>query len=224
MPITITHPRVIICEGPSDQKFLENLIESKSILQFDILHSSGKSGYERTLSALTVAPGFVGVRGILIVGDNDDDPAAAFRSIREQIESVNRVAEIQRAGGYGVPDRPQEVARSEAFPPVVLLMLPWTGQSGCLETLLLEAVYDASPDLKKCVDAYSRCTKTDVWGVVEQSKMRLQALISAICKSDPNTPPAWAWDRHETIIPLDRNCFDPIAAFLRDFDRLVQVQ
>lgn len=212
MGIEINKSRVIICEGKADVAFFDHLIPTKGLPQFQVLSADGKDGFERVLVALSAASRFDRISGILVVGDNDLNPPAAFRNIQRQIDA---------AGGYGVPNLPGEVARSTGFPAIVVMMVPWQERIGCLETLLLEAVYDNQAELKACVDAYAACTHADAWNEVEQSKMKLQSLISAICRSDPNTSVSFAWNRTENIIPLDGFCFDQIAAFLGRFDELV---
>lgn len=212
MGIEITESRLIICEGKADVAFFDHLIQGRSLPRFQILSAEGKDGYERVLVALSAAPGFGGISGILVVGDNDLNPPAAFRNIQNQIRG---------AGGYGVPDHPGEAVKSERSPATVVMMIPWQERVGCLETVLVEAIYDVRPDLKLCVDAYATCTHADVWDEVAQPKMKLQSLLSAICRSDPNTAVSYAWNRNEDIIPLDRSCFDQIAQFLGGFDGLV---
>lgn len=212
MGIEITESRVIVCEGKGDVAFFEHLIQKRNLPGFQVLSAGGKDGYERVLVALSAAQGFDRISGILVVGDNDRDPGAPFLNIQKQIRA---------AGRYGVPNHPGEVVKSEGFPAVLVMMVPWQGRIGCLETLLIEAIYDVRPDFIPCVDAYAACTHADLWNEVEQSKMKLQVAISAVCRSDPNTPVSYAWNRSEPIIPLDRPCFDQIADFLERFDRLV---
>ncbi len=212
MGIKITESRVIVCEGKGDVAFFEHLIQKRGLPGFQVLPADGKDRYERVLVALSAAPGFEGISGILVVGDNDLDPPAAFRNIQQQIGA---------AGGYGVPNHPSEPVKSAGFPAVVVMMVPSPEGIGCLETLLIGAVYDVRPNLKPCVDAYAACTHADAWNEVEQSKMNLQVLISGVCRSDPNTPVSYAWSRNEDIIPLDRPCFDQIADFLAEFDQFV---
>lgn len=212
MPIEITGRHVIVCEGKADVAFFEHLIAERGLPEFQVLPANGNSRYGDILVALTAAPGFNGLSGILVVADNDLDPAAAFQNILEQ---------IQEAGGYGVPNAPRVPARSAGFPTIVPLMVPWDDTVGCLETLLLEAVRAVNPELAACVETYATCTHVDVWNEVERSKMKLQALTSVICRSDPNTPVSYAWSRPETIISLTQPCFNQIADFLQAFPGLV---
>ena len=171
MPVEITKPRVIVAEGKADVAFFEHLIAQRTLPEFQVLSANGNSGYEDLLVALTAAPGFTGLSGLLIVGDNDLDPDAAFKNIQTQ---------IQAAGGYAAPNAPRVPARKPGFPVTVVLMVPWDRTKGCLETLLLEAVTSVHPELGSCVDAYAICTHVDAWNVVERSKMKLQSFAGVI--------------------------------------------
>lgn len=212
MAIQITHPHLIVCEGKADVAFLEHLITERQLPPFQILAANGNSRYQEILLALTVAPGFSGLAGILVVADNDLNPANAFQRVRRQ---------IQDAGGYAVPDAVRTPVRSEQFPPIAVLMVPWDETVGCLETILLEAVSAATPDLAACVETYAACSHVDVWNEIERAKMKLQSLTSAICRSDPATPVSFAWSRPEQIIPLSQPCFNRIDDFLRAFPAVV---
>jgi hypothetical protein len=120
-----------------------------------------------------------------------------------------------------VPTRPLEVARHAGQPAVVVMMLPWTAQPGSLETLCLPSIYARWPQHRHCLDEYCRCTETDTWGNIREAKMRLRAMISSICRSDPNTGLQFAWSRPEELIPLNHNCFDQVVGFLGGFRRLL---
>lgn len=216
MGISISKPRILICEGAADKAFFTHLIIARNLPEFDVFHpnelegvASGNTAFEGFLRGLSVLLPSAEVSGILLVSDNDLDPVVSFANIRTQ---------IQNAGGYGVPNVPLEVARSQGHPPVVVMMLPQPGVPGALETLCLEAIYATRSDLKECVDKYCDCTGTSSWDQIRQSKMRLESLMAAICKSRPATALSLAWSQKETIVPLDRNVFNPVADFLRHFD------
>src|SRR3989442_9179525 len=130
MGIEITESRVIVCEGKGDVAFFEHFVQKRGLPRFQVLSADGKGGYERILIALSAAPGFDGISGILVIGDNDLDPNEAFLNIRSQIHA---------AGGYGVPDHPGKAVKRGGFPAVLIMMVPWQEKIGCLQTLLIEA-------------------------------------------------------------------------------------
>jgi len=97
--------------------------------------------------ALKAESRFRHVSGILVVSDNDDDPGKSLSEVQDQL----------RDAGYGVPQGTLTPATGAETPPVVIMMLPWAGEPGNLETLCLRAMYDASPELSKCVDEFCKC-------------------------------------------------------------------
>ncbi len=220
MGISLSRSRVLICEGPSDVAFFKHLIEERHLPDFDVFHPNelgtigpGNTGFGSFLSGLAVLLPSRPVTGILIASDNDLNPETSFANIR---------AQIQNPGGFGVPNAPLEVARSTDRPPIVVMMIPWAGVAGTLESLCLDAIYGGRADLRICLDQYCNCVGSSAWDAVRQSKMRLEALIPAICASDPATALRYAWSRPESIIPLTSPVFDQVAAFLQSFDDTCQ--
>ncbi|HXN54007.1 MAG TPA: DUF3226 domain-containing protein [Candidatus Acidoferrum sp.] len=219
MAISLSQPRILICEGSSDVSFFSHLIKKRNLPEFDIFQPnvaegvpSGKGGYKGFLEGLSTILPSKAVKGILIVGDNDLNPANSFQNIQDQITA---------AGGYGVPAEPLQLARSNTLPPVVVMMLPWAGVEGVLESLCLEALLGYRPHLKECVDHFSECTQTMEWEPTIRAKMQLHALVSALCKSEPATALTHVWSKKETIVPLDQPAFDQLANFLSRFDEFV---
>lgn len=212
----IVEPRLILCEGEGDASFLNHLIKERNLPGFDIFFPSnpytetgGVNGFKEMLESFSLFHGFRTLKGMLVISDNDDNPANAFRSVSEQISS---------AEGYKAPGQPLEVIRTDSVPPIVVVMLPWKDQPGNLETLCLVSSYDSYPPIRGCLDEYVTCTGVDKWGLTKQSKMKMRCMLSSTCKSDPNTSLVYAWSRSENLIPLNHRCFDQIADFLRRFD------
>jgi hypothetical protein len=212
MPIQISQRYLIICEGKADVAFLEHLIIERDLPQFQVIPANGNSRYQEILLALTAAPGFADLAGILVVADNDLNPAAAFQNVRTQIRD---------AGGYAVPDAMRIPVLSPQFPSIAVLMVPWDDEIGCLETILLDAVRAVKPELAACAEDYAVCTHVNDWNEIEKAKMKLQSLTSVICRSDPTTPVSFVWSRTEEIISLSQPCFNRIADFLQNFPHIL---
>jgi hypothetical protein len=64
------------------------------------------------------------------------------------------------------------------------------------------------------------------WGKVKLAKLKVQCLLSTICKGDPYTPLKCAWTvepakgRHGDIFPLTNPAFDSFADFLRSVSKI----
>lgn len=211
-------PHIILCEGDGDQSFFKKLIEQRGLPPFTVLtpglDPGGVEGYQGRLEGLKFE-----VRnraqGILVVGDNDRDPKSAFGNIR---------AKIERAGDFGVPNHPLVPARSgNGYPPLVVLMIPWTDQIGQLETLCLQAMYAEYPKLAQCVDRFSECCgASSTWKPGKLEKMKTRAMLTANCEQDPNTSLRHAWSRTVDLVPLRHQCFNQIAEFLAGFPTFIR--
>lgn len=217
--VRFTAPRAILCEGASDRSFFRHLIRERNLPTFDIFcpglpytEDGAVEGYDDMLTLFATGDGFENVRGLLVQGDNDEDPQAKFAKVAEKVGG---------AEGYVSPERPLEVVRSPGRPALVVMMMPWVGILGALETLCLESACEAHPEARDCVDGHVECVDISSWDLVKQHKMRLRCMIASICKSDPYTSLVYAWSRAENLIPLGHRCFDQIANFLNDFDRFI---
>jgi hypothetical protein len=146
---------------------------------------------------------------ILIVADNDDDPAKAFADIQAQIRSAEKL---------GVPDKPRQRAPSTApLPPVAVLMLPWDDVAGCLETLCYQASSKKWPRNGECVEDFIKCTGIGGWVPQSLSKAKMNGMIASICEEDPATSMQYVWSRKQNIVPVDDPCFEQIANYLSTF-------
>jgi hypothetical protein len=205
---------LILSEGDGDYAFFKNLIEVRKIPNMEPRRRTGKlSGntvFKQWLEALRPETGADQYSGILIVADNDGNPAKAFKEVRRQ---------IQQAGEYGIPTAPALVAPAQnGRPAVAVLMLPWTDQEGCLETLCLRAALQRRPRIARCIAAYLRCIGIARWTVSNLDKFSMRCLLSAACKRNPNTGLQYAWSaekgRPKDLIPLRYRCFKQVADFL----------
>jgi len=174
----------------------------------------GVDGFGTVLDGLRTYPGFFdNVKSILLVADNDEDPAISFEKVCTQ---------ILKAPGYGVPGQPMEPCKSQdSLPQITVLMIPWEGKSGCLETLCLPAMRDRLPSIKKCFDEYATCARVELSSCAQYrlDKLELRILLSTHHWKNPLLSLASAWDpKIDNPIPLDHNGFENIKQFLTDFE------
>jgi len=206
---------IILCEGASDEAFFEKLIEIRTLGKFEIRKAQNKGGHTffgERLNGLKDLRGIEERKAIILVRDNDDDPDEAFRDMQ---------GHVREAGEYVVPVAPRTSSARGKYPPVSILMLPWDGQAGCLETLLYMSASAQWPSKSACVQALAQCAQIQGWQISKQSKAELRCLLSTTCENDPNVAVNWAWKRENVaagqLIPLEHACFDPISDFLRTF-------
>jgi hypothetical protein len=164
------------------------------------------------LDAITSVAGFPQLERILIVADNDANPPNALRNVQQKI---NATAVFQQNRRYAVPA--QEQVPAGANPSITILMLPWSGQTGALDTLCLAAARNREPRIAACVDGFENCVNPMNWEPQKIAKMKLRAHISAAYPTDPYISPAWVWREGTDLVPLNDHAFDQIVAFLQNF-------
>ena len=198
-------PPIVLCEGVEDKKFLEKLIETRHIGGFDFHpRCGGNTIFGETLRGLRVNRKIEERKSIIIVADNDGNPAESFIHIQQEITSA----------GCIIPERPRQATQQDNMPPLYVVMIPWDDDAGCLETLCLSAAEKCNPSALKCVDGLIECVGGNTWDVAKRGKLRMRCYLSSACKSDPNTSLQYAWSRPEALIPIDDSCFNRIAEYL----------
>jgi hypothetical protein len=206
---------LIVCEGAQDGAFFKHLLLKNGIEGYSWAFPErplpgGRQGFPSILQAIKTQRGFDELEGIVIFSDNDLDPAASFAEVQALVAKA----------GYGVPTHPYKWAKGGGLPDSCIGMIPRVDQPGDLELLCLEAAAEKWPNIVSCVEAFADCTEAQMWPINKKSKMKLRSLLSAVCKTDPNTGLQYLWSRgsagEEYEIPLTHDCFSHIVKFLRE--------
>ena len=89
-----TGENFILCEGESDQNFLESLIKHKSLPPFQVMHANkanggkggGIGGFGPAIEGFEAHTGFSKLKGIAIVTDNDKQSSCSDleKKLREE--------------------------------------------------------------------------------------------------------------------------------------------
>lgn len=219
---TLTLPRLIVCEGPSDEAFFRALINARQLPEFSIRqtgesNAEGGGGITRFGDFLKGIPswnGFYQLTDIILVADNDLTPRENFDNVCDQISSVDPYGGPPQQ--YPVPSRPLETV---AGPPnITVLMVPSENEPGVLETLCLTAAVVVAPDITACTDRFANCTSADIWENPNNlTKMKLRSLLTAQNERNPFIGLGMVWDQNTGLIPLNHQVFDPIVDFLGGF-------
>lgn len=211
-----TKSRFILTEGFEDAAFLRALIAARNTPEFDVSPTidvgskPGNSGFEDAVIACEPLTGFSAVNEIVIVADNDDDPARLFASITGQIEKARREGNLKR--NWGAAIRPAEKAAGD--PSVSIWMWPTADQQGCLETLLWQVIEAKYPEDAACVQDACDCSEASAWPVSKLDKARVRCFISIHCRQNPALSLGLLWRDQPALIPLSRQEFNPISRFL----------
>jgi len=78
--------RLLIVEGDEDKMFFDNFTPHLSLEDIQILPIGGKTQLRSGLGSIKNAKGFRNVKFVGIVRDADNDPKAAFQSVRDALK------------------------------------------------------------------------------------------------------------------------------------------
>jgi hypothetical protein len=124
----IREKKVLAVEGKDEVNFFEALLKHLGIAGFEIRYVGGKDKFKKKLPALVHTSGFSDVEVLVVVRDADDDPDAAF-------DSVRNVLLYQR---LEPPDRIDQF--SDCNPRIGVFIMPGNSDTGMLEDLCLKTV------------------------------------------------------------------------------------
>ena len=219
---TFDRPWLVLCEGDSDKKLIDRLLVDRGISDRSNFHvqfpdrkggRGGRSLFGDYLANLQqVSPSFRdNVKALLVVSDNDLDLATSLKEVRDELKKAQ----------FPVPPAERVVKRAAAYPSVVILMLP-KGIRGNLETLCVEAAHQKW-GLKVPLDTFVAAAPANAWGIGDQSKARLQAMLAMTCETNPAASLGYLWaEPPQYHLPLSHPAFDDLADFLRGFGALVK--
>jgi hypothetical protein len=218
---------MILVEGITDSSFFKELIKQRGLQNFEVpwgekdwgeAKQGGIGGFRMKLRALRIGSksGIENFGLILLVGDNNGNPSGRFAEIQN---------EILEAEGFGIPQKPREIAASPGvdglgnpLPPISILMLPWDSVDGNLESLCFISAANTRPQYAQCIEDYLACFGTNEWEVSQLWKLRMRCLLAAACPGDPNTGLEHAWSsqkrRPSDLVLLDHPCFNQVADYL----------
>lgn len=231
-------PTVILTEGLADDILISNLIEASgldknkfSIPTFDQSKIGGTSNFWRKIRSIRsrVDPYILREsKAIILIADNDHNPEGQFKEIQAQITEANKGEKPDDL--FGIPKKPREGAQqSISLPPLFILMLPWDGETGCLETICIQSAN--KPKYKHeldCVEQFAGSIGTEKWvepskglhDIARSSKFRVKSLLNCIC-TDPYTPFHSAWNPKKSpmdIFVLKDNAWTRIVEFFKTFE------
>lgn len=164
--VKIEQPNILVVEGREEELFFEAFIRDLGLQDIQIMPIGGKEMLRRNLKALKLSPGFARVTSLTVVRDADEDPKAAFQSVRDALQAVN----------LAVPEYPLvPVGHS---PRVAVIILPEGSMAGALEDLCLRAV---EQDLAlPCVERYFQCLEEQGLTLpVNMSKAKVQVFLAS---------------------------------------------
>lgn len=209
----------LITEGDADRNFLLNVFNSR-LIGFSVCTPfpyksedggtviSGVDSIGRMLGALRAGgEGFQNLKGVIVVVDSGDDPAATFKKVCKKIKET---------GGYGVPSTLGEIASSaEDHPPIAVVTIPSPNLSGSLETLYvqyLESLHSTTSEHIR--DLHSKDgIEVLTWNAEKQAKSKYATMVALVHKNDPSRAATWAF-RNPSVVDVKSQIFDEIVGII----------
>jgi hypothetical protein len=207
-PFRIDNPIYVLCEGPADVQLVTRLLQRENLGGFSVNYAMGYERFARHVQALRATSGWRGLRRLLIIGDNDNRPAARWRNAHDALTEEGLPAPRRHAD---IVDGTQEEPSTGIF------MMPNATDVGALETLLVQAVLQAHEGLGECLQQLDRCPATECneWDAVKRAKMQFQTAVAITCRDDPSAGAAHIWSKTHNPIPVASPVFDELVEFLR---------
>jgi hypothetical protein len=221
---------LLLCEGMHDAEFFKHLgmdrgfqgtfqIASCGYVSQPHGRRDGIGHLTAALDALPSIPDFHKLEAIIVAADNDSDARISFQNVQNLI---NATAEIEPGRRYSCP--PAELTKGGANPTIVIMMVPWTGIPGALDTLCHASASARRPAIAAAVARFAAAAgvnDANGWPITKQHKMHLRSLLSAAYVSDPYIAPAWVWGDGTDLVPLSDHSFNQIAEFLGNFSAFI---
>jgi hypothetical protein len=213
---TIPLPYLVVCEGFGDVQFISALLSHLQITNCNVGcpstrggHGSGKSGIKKYLEAVAaaIAAGRAELKGILVVGDADENEVTAFGLLAGAIENAGFDRPTQPFTTIGKPTK------------VAAYVMPGTNRKGTLEHLLWDAVIKQSPHVDGCVVTFSTCVGDKITAATEnqKAKMKMSALVGVSCPGNPWASPAMMFSDAGNPVPIDSDVFKHLSEFITKF-------
>jgi hypothetical protein len=219
-PISFVHDRLIIGEGPQDSAFFRALIADRNLPAAHV-HSTeelsgmpGKSGFGEALARIRNLTGFQNLKHIVLTTDSDKNARDSFREVADLVRNVRAPGPHEPPHSYPVPIAQHK--RADGEPSVTILMVPWKGKVGALETLCFEAAIRNRAAAAQCVDQFARCARTNTWSPQKRAKMNLRSLVTSIHERNPDIGFGKIWEDAPDLIPISDHAFSQIAKFLKN--------
>ena len=204
----ITAPNLLLVEGKDEVNFFDALLRYMGYGgdSFHIVDAGGKSNIKNELKTLTKLPGFTFARSLGIVRDADDNPSAAFESVKDALQGATLPVPSEPL--KVVSGEPSEVAPS-GIRTAVYIMPDGSGTPGALENLCISALDSEGGHSRilDCARNFFRCTESEE---PFDTKAVLQVAFSWFNEPVPNVGLA----AKKSYLPLNSSAFENLRGFI----------
>ncbi len=192
--VTIRQPKLLLVEGRDEEEFFRHLLKFETIDDIQIIGYGGKGNIGGFLKTLPALSNFEDVERLAVTRDADDNAASANESM----------ATALRNALLPLPDQ------SGTKPQVLTVAIPPDKDTGCLESMIWEAIADENGLLADCIDEFVECAEIPRSGM-RLEKARLHAFVAT--QKAPGLKLGEA--TRAGFWPVEHRAFDPMRALLR---------
>lgn len=191
---------LVLVEGKDDECIIRCLIQAEGLSDIEVVKLGGKDDWGKKIRSIVRAPGFGKVKSILLVRDNDDNPAATAESVKGALR-INSLPVPAQAGAW---------AGSTPGVKAAFHVLPAEVELGELEDLCM-GVAQGTP-AHSCVIAAEVAARELPNPPRKWAKFRVQVYLAA----QPEVFDTLDLGARAGVFPAAHPAFAPLRAILRE--------
>ena len=185
-PLTLSKPVLLLVEGTGDARFFTALLNRLGRDDVQVWSVGGKDKFRPFIASLPSLPNFASLNSLNVIRDADDNPGAAFQSVRDAL----------RDAGFPGPSSAFGKAENDALSASVAI-IPDADSPGSLEDLCwrsIEGLTEAG-----CIEEYMECLGRDKIARNRLSKTKIYALLAVgdrpgLRLGEAAESGVWNWD------------------------------
>ena len=171
-PVPIREPRQLLVEGKDGKNWFRALVEHLS-LNIQVHNYGGVDELRSFLKALAKGPEFHTVKSLGVVQDSER---------RREPDAFRSVADALGAAGLPVPMSAGADGISDDGFGVGIMILPGSGESGMLESLLAKSL--VRDPVRPCIEDFMTCSEQTGVAIRRPDKMFVHAFLAT--RPDPH--------------------------------------
>jgi len=204
---SIEQSHLLLVEGMDDANFFAALLKDLSLEDIEIWPIGIGRSFKNNLKILGKLSGFARIKSIGVIRDADDNPSAAFESVRNALNDNG----LSAPNSYG--------SRSTGTPITSILILPdGMSSEGMLESLCLSAIKD--DPVMSCIEGYFDCISGCGIDQREVVKDKAKVHVYLASQNEPDKRLGESAQANYWKSQFDNDVFDNVKRFLFEVGNL----
>lgn len=204
---SIEQSHLLLVEGMDDANFFAALLKDLNLEDIEIWPIGIGRSFKKNLKILGKLSGFARIKSIGVIRDADDNPSAAFESVRNALNDNG----LSAPNSYG--------SRSTGTPITSILILPdGMSSEGMLESLCLSAIKD--DPVMSCIEGYFDCISGCGIDQREVVKDKAKVHVYLASQNEPDKRLGESAQANYWKSQFDNDVFDNVKRFLFEVGNL----